>query len=389
MRISVRAASFQESVIREMTRLHVLHGGVNLAQGFPDFDPPPPVIEAACRALRDGYNQYAITWGAPALREAIGRHATSFNRIPTDPAANVTVTCGATEAMISALMAVVNPGDEVIVFCPFYENYGPDAILSGATPRYVPLHEPDFTFDPAALAAAFTPRTRAVIINTPHNPTGHVFTRAELEVIADLCCRHDALAITDEIYERILYDGREHVSIASLPGMRERTITISGASKTFAVTGWRLGWAIAPDDITTGIRRVHDFLTVGAPHPLQMAAAAALSLPDDYYRSMAREYAARRDRMLAILKQAGLGAIAPQGAYYTMADCSPFGHPDDVAMAMWLVKEIGVAVVPGSSFYPPGDPAGKQRIRFAFPKGPATLDEAERRLSRLTAGPAS
>jgi aminotransferase len=383
MSISHRAASFQESVIREMTRLHHLYGGVNLAQGFPDFDPPPEIIEAACRALREGYNQYAITWGAPALREAIARHAAEFNRIPTDPNRNVTVTCGATEAMISALMAVVNPGDEVIVFSPFYENYGPDAILSGAAPRYVPLREPDWRFDPEELAAAFTPRTRAIIINTPHNPTGHVFTRGELATIAELCARHDALALTDEIYEHILYDGREHLSIASLPGMLERTVTISGASKTFAVTGWRLGWAVAPEEVTIGIRRVHDFLTVGAPHPLQMAAAAALSLPPAYYEEMVAQYTRRRDRMLAILRESGLRPFPPEGAYYTMCDCSMFGQPDDVAMAMWLVKEIGIAVVPGSSFYPPGDPAGKQRIRFAFPKREPTLEEAARLLSAL------
>jgi aspartate/methionine/tyrosine aminotransferase len=381
--ISQRAASFQESVIREMTRLHHLYGGVNLAQGFPDFDPPPEIIEAACRALREGYNQYAITWGAPALREAIARHATQFNRIPTDPGDNVTVTCGATEAMISALMAVVNPGDEVVVFSPFYENYGPDAILSGAAPRYVRLNEPDWTFDPEELAAAFGPRTRAIIVNTPHNPTGHVFTRRELEAIASLCQRYDALAITDEIYERILYDGREHVSIGALDGMRDRTITISGASKTFSVTGWRLGWAIAPKEISTGIRRVHDFLTVGAPHPLQMAAVSALALPDRYYREMVAQYTRRRDRMLEILNACSLRPFPPEGAYYVMADCSPYRQPNDVAMAVWLVKEIGVAVVPGSSFYPPGDPSGRQRIRFAFPKREATLDEAGRRLTAM------
>jgi aspartate/methionine/tyrosine aminotransferase len=381
--ISRRAASFQESVIREMTRLHAIYGGVNLAQGYPDFDPPAEIIEAACKALRDGYNQYAITWGAPTLREAIARRASEFNRIPTDPDENVTVACGATEAMIAALMAVVNPGDEVVVFSPFYENYGPDAILSGATPRYVHLREPGWCFDLEELAAAFGPRTRAVILNTPHNPSGHVFTRAELESIAALCQRHDAVAITDEIYERILYDGREHISIASLEGMGDRTVTISGASKTFAVTGWRLGWAIAPAEITVGIRRVHDFLTVGAPHPLQMAAAAALELPESYYRGMVEQYTLRRDRMLGIIESTGLRPSPPEGAYYVMADCSMFGQADDVAMAMWLVKEFGIAVVPGSSFYPPGDPAGRQRIRFAFPKRMETLDEAERRLRDL------
>jgi aminotransferase len=363
-----------------MTRLHAIYGGVNLAQGFPDFDPPLEIVEAACRALREGHNQYAITWGAPALREAIARHATEFNRIPTDPSENITVTCGATEAMISALMAVCNPGDEVVILCPFYENYGPDCVLSGATPRYVALREPDWHLDPDELAAAFSGRTRAIIVNTPHNPTGHVFTRAELEMIADLCLRHDALAITDEIYEHILYDGREHVSIASLPGMQERTITISGASKTFAVTGWRLGWAIAPRAISDGIRRVHDFLTVGAPHPLQMAAAAALALPPSYYAQLTADYTRRRDRMLAILRAAGLTPFPPQGAYYVMTDITPFGYPDDVTFSRYLVEQVGVAVVPGSSFYPPEWSHGRQRIRFAFPKRMETLDEAEERL---------
>lgn len=378
--ISHRAASFTESVIREMTRLCDEHNGVNLAQGFPDFDPPPEILEAACRAVRDGYNQYAITWGAPRLREAIARHAAEYCGIPTDPDANVTVTCGATEAMIAALMAVCNPGDEVIVPCPFYENYGPDCVLSGAVPRYVALHEPEWRLDPKELAAAFTDRTRAIILNTPHNPTGHVFTREELELIAALCQRHDALAITDEIYERILYDGRRHVSIATLPGMQERTITISGASKTFSVTGWRLGWAIAPQKISVGIRRVHDFLTVGAPHPLQMAAAAALELPPSYYEQLVSDYTNRRDRMAQIVRAAGMVPWVPEGAYYMMADITPLGYDDDIAFTRRLVEEVGVAVVPGSSFYPPGWTQGRGRVRFAFPKRAETLDEAERRL---------
>lgn len=396
MQISHRAASFQESVIREMTRLHAIYGGVNLAQGYPDFDPPAEIIEAACRALREGYNQYAITWGTPRLREAIARRTTEFNRIPADPAENVTVCCGATETMIATLMAVCNPGDEVVVFTPYYENYGPDAILSGASPVYVRLYPPDtrtrthphtqtegWRFDPEELAAAFSDRTRAIIVNTPHNPTGHVFTRAELETIAELCQRHDCLAITDEIYEHILYDGREHVSIGSLDGMRERTVTISGASKTFSVTGWRLGWAVAPREISTGIRRVHDFLTVGAPHPLQEAAVAALELPQRYYHDLVEKYTRRRDRTLAMIRATGLRPYVPQGAYYTLADISGFGYPNDVAMTMHLIKEIGVAVVPGSSFYPAGWDAGEQLIRFAFPKRDETLAEAERRLAQL------
>ena len=392
--ISHRAASFQESVIREMTRLHAIHGGVNLAQGYPDFDPPPAIIEAACRALREGCNQYAITWGTPRLREAVARHATEFNRIPTDAAENVTVCCGATEAMIATLMAVCNPGDEVIVFTPYYENYGPDAILSGAVPVYVPLRRPvasgagtsggaQWSFDPEELEAAFHDRTRAIIVNTPHNPTGHVFDRAELEGVAELCRKHDCLAITDEIYEHIIYDGREHVSIASLDGMGERTVTISGASKTFSVTGWRLGWAIARREITTGIRRVHDFLTVGAPHPLQEAAATALELPESYYRELVRKYTERRDRVQRMIASTGMRPFSPSGAYYTLADITTFGFPDDVAFTMHLIRDLGVAVVPGSSFYPRGSQDGGQLIRFAFPKRDETLDEAERRLSGL------
>ena len=384
MRISKRAASFPESVIREMTRQHALYGGVNLAQGYPDFDPPPEIVEAAAKALRDGYNQYSITWGAPPLREAIARAAREYNQIPTDPQANVTVTCGATEAMIATLMAVLNPGDEVVVLAPFYENYGPDAVLSGAAPRYVRLHEPDWRLDPDELAAVFTARTRALIVNTPHNPTGKVFTRGELERVAELCQRLDVLAVTHEIYERILYDDWEHVSLASLPGMWERTITISGLSKTFSVTGWRLGYAIAPAEISDGIRRVHDFLTVGAPHPLQMAAVAALELPASYYEELARAYAHRRARMAAIARAAGLPIFLPAGAYYMLADISLLGFADDVECAQWLVREVGVAVVPGSSFYPSGAASGRQRIRFAFPKREATLDEAEDRLRGLT-----
>jgi aminotransferase len=426
MQISDRAASFQESVIREMTRLHMLYGGVNLAQGYPDFDPPPEIIDAACRALREGYNQYAVTWGTPRLREAVARKTTEFNGIPTDPNENVTVCCGATETMIATLMAVCNPGDEVIVFTPFYENYGPDAILSGATPVYVPLHAPGaekavgrrqkaesgrppapeylntptpehpspltptlphshtagetWTFDPEELAAAFSSRTRAIIVNTPHNPTGHVFTRPELETIAELCIRHECLAVTDEIYEHILYDGREHVSVGSLNGMRERTVTISGASKTFSVTGWRLGWAVAPKEITVGIRRVHDFLTVGAPHPLQEAAVTALNLPERYYRDLVEAYTRRRDRTIAMVRAAGLSPYVPEGAYYTLAGFGAFDYPDDVAFTMHLVKEVGVAVVPGSSFYPPGSEDGKRLIRFAFPKREETLAEAARLL---------
>lgn len=388
MRISRRAAGFQESVIREMTRLHRIHGGVNLAQGFPDFDPPAEIIEAACRALREGHNQYAITWGAPRLRQAIARHAVEFNRIPCDPDRSVTVCCGATETMIAALMATLNPGDRVAIFSPYYENYGPDAVLSGADPIYIPLHPPStpgesWRFDPDELARALQPPTRAVIVNTPHNPTGKVFTRKELEAIAEHALRSDLLVLTDEIYEHILYDGREHVSMASLDGMADRTITISGASKTFSVTGWRIGWAVAPADISTGIRRVHDFLTVGAPHPLQEAAAAALELPAEYFERLASAYAGRRDLLLPLLRGAGLQPFEPEGAYYSLAGFEGLPYTCDMELTMHLVKKVGVAVVPGSSFYPPDDARGSRLIRFAFPKQPATLEEAGRRLASL------
>ncbi len=383
-RASLKAERFTESVIREMTRLAQLHGAVNLSQGFPDFPAPEEVKEAARRAIAADVNQYAVTWGARSLRQAIARKFERLYAVPVDPEREVTVTCGSTEAMIATLLAVLDPGDEVVVFEPFYENYGPDAILSGATPRFVPLRPPSWDFDPEELARAFTRRTRAIILNTPNNPTGKVFTRAELEVVADLCRRHDALVITDEIYEHILYDGAVHVPMASLPGMAERTITINGMSKTYSVTGWRVGWAIAPPLLTSAIRKVHDFLTVGAAAPLQEAGALALDLPDAYYASLAAGYARRRDRLLPVLERAGFRVHRPQGAYYVMTEIDGFGWDDDVAFARHLVEDVGVAVVPGSSFY--SDPArGRRQVRFAFCKKDATLDEAERRLARLAA----
>jgi len=387
--LSTRVTLFSESVIREMTRHANRHSAINLAQGMPDFDPPPEIIAAAERALRDGYNQYAITWGAPALRTEIARKATSFNHIPhLDPDKHITVTCGSTEAMMAALLATLNPGDEVIVFQPWYENYGPDTKLAQAVPIYVNLSPPDWSFSESKLRAAFTPRTRAIIINTPHNPTGKVFSPAELQLIADLCIQHNALAITDEIYEHILYDGRKHLSIASLPGMAERTITISGLSKTFSVTGWRLGYAIAPEHITTGIRRVHDFLTVGAPHPLQMAAVAAMQLPDAYYSDLVTKYAARRQLLCAHLASAGFEFAEVQGAYYVMTDCAPFGWDDDNAFVKeLLIPLIGVAAVPASSFYAPdpetGINPGRGKVRFMFAKKTETLESAGHRLAKL------
>jgi aminotransferase len=384
VRASDKAARFTESVIREMTRLAHLHGAINLSQGFPDFPAPAEVKEAARRAIESDVNQYAITWGARTLRQAIARKFERLYGVPVDPEREVTVTCGSTEAMIATLLAVLNPGDEVVVFEPFYENYGPDAILSGAVPRFVKLRPPGWTFDPRELERAFSARTRAVIVNTPNNPTGKVLTRAELETIAELCRRHDAIAVTDEIYEHILYDGAVHVPMASLPGMAGRTVTINGMSKTYSVTGWRVGWAIAPPPLTAAIRKVHDFLTVGAASPLQEAGALALDLPASYYAALAEAYARRRDRIVPILERAGFRVYRPAGAYYVMTEIDGLGWDDDVAFARHLVEEIGVAVVPGSSFY--NDPAhGRRQVRFAFCKKDETLDEAERRLARLTA----
>jgi aminotransferase len=385
--ISDKAERFTESVIREMTRQAMLHGAINLAQGFPDFEAPEEIKRAAQRAIADGVNQYAITWGARSLREAIARQMREAQGLAVDPETEITVCCGSTEAMIASLLAVADAGDEIVVFEPFYENYGPDAILSGARPRFVTLRPPaapdgDWVFDERELRAAFGKRTKAIVLNTPNNPTGKVFTQAELELIRDLCLEHDALAITDEIYEHILYDGRTHVSMARVEGMRDRTITINGMSKTFSVTGWRVGWAVAPPSISGAIRKVHDFLTVGAPAPLQEAGAAALAMPPDYFRRLAESYRARRNRLLPALGRAGFKAYVPRGAYYIMTDIRGFGFADDVSFARHLIRDLGVAVVPGSSFY--NNPAdGAHQVRFAFCKRDETLDEAASRLQRL------
>jgi aminotransferase len=385
-RVSAKASRFTESVIREMSRVCARHGGVNLAQGFPDFEAPAEMKAAACRAIEGGINQYAITWGASALRAAIAARTSAYNRIPTDPERHVTVTCGATEAMIAALLAILDPGDEVIVFEPFYENYGPDCVLSGAVPRLVRLRPPEWSFDAGELARAFTPRTRAIIVNTPHNPTGKVFTRAELELVADLCTKHGAVAVTDEIYEYILFDGAEHVSIASLPGMRERTITISGLSKTWSATGWRIGWCVASEPLTAAIRKVHDFLTVGAPAPLQEAAAVALGFGPEYFRTLSQEYVARRELVLGALRETGFEVFVPRGAYYAMTDISRLTDEDDVAFATRLVEGGGVATVPGSSFFL--DPAhGRTLVRFCFAKRPETLERAAAVLRARLGGP--
>src|SRR6201993_203981 len=387
--LSDKVSHFTESVIREMTRQAMLHGAINLAQGFPDFPAPAEIKKAAQQAIGADVNQYAITWGAKSLRGVIARQMQSGHGVAVDPEKQVTVCCGSTEAMISTLLAICNAGDEVIIFEPYYENYGPDSVLSGAKPRFVKLRPPqessgEWTFDERELRAAFQKHTKAIIVNTPNNPTGKVFTRAELELIRDLCVEFDVLAITDEIYEHILYDGTRHISIASLDGMRDRTVTINGMSKTYSVTGWRVGWAVAPEKITNAIRKVHDFLTVGAPAPLQEAGAAALSLPAEYYAKLAEGYRVRRDHLIPALAAAGFTCFRPRGAYYVMTDISAFGFKDDVSFAKYLVQEVGVATVPGSSFY--RDPKdGAKQVRFAFCKKPETLDEAARRLLKLSA----
>jgi aspartate/methionine/tyrosine aminotransferase len=369
-------------VIREMTRLAMKYGAVNLSQGFPDFAAPAEIKEAARQAIADDINQYAITWGAKALRDAIVEKFERTQGVRVDPEREITVCCGSTEAMMSSMMAIINPGDEIVVFEPFYENYGPDAILSGATPRFVKLLPPEWTYDERELAAAFGPHTKAIILNTPNNPTGKVFTRSELEFIRDLCVRWNAFCITDEIYEHILYDGAEHISMARIDGMRDRTIVINGMSKTYSVTGWRVGWAIAPPEATQSIRKVHDFLTVGAAAPLQQAGAIALKSPESYYDKLAKDYATRRERLLKILSSAGFTVFKPRGAYYIMTDISCFGFSDDITFAKFLVEKVGVAVVPGSSFYNDARD-GASQVRFTFCKKESTLAAAEERLSHL------
>jgi len=393
--LSAKAEQFTESVIREMTRLAMKHNAVNLSQGFPDFAAPEEIKEAARQAITDDINQYAITWGAKALRDAVVEKFASTQRVTYDPEREITICCGSTEAMMSAMMAIINPGDEIVVFEPFYENYGPDAILSGATPRFVKMRPPenensDWSFVERELAAAFGPHTKAIILNTPNNPTGKVFTRAELEFVRDLCVRWNAFCVTDEIYEHILYDATEHISMAQIPGMRDRTIVINGMSKTYSVTGWRVGWALAPPDTTAAIRKVHDFLTVGAAAPLQQAGALALKLPQSYYDKLASSYAAKRERLLNILAASGFTVYKPRGAYYIMTDISRFNFDEaaypaesrDVSFAKYLVQKIGVACVPGSSFYNNAQD-GASQVRFTFCKKEETLAAAASRLAQL------
>jgi len=384
--VSRKASSFTESVIREMTREALKHGAVNLSQGFPDFAAPDDIKRKAMEAIANDVNQYAITWGAKDFRDAIARKTAWHLGLDIDPETEITVTCGSTEGMIAAMMATVDLGDEVIVFEPFYENYGPDAILSDATPRYVSLRAPDWSFDRDELRAAFSENTKAIIVCNPNNPTGKVFTRDEMEYIASLCQEFDVLCFTDEIYEHILYprEGAQitHISMAQLDGMRNRTVVVNSMSKTYSVTGWRVGYCIAPPEITSGIRKVHDFLTVGAAHPLQSAGAYALSLPAEYYEKLEAEYRARRDLLLPVLQENGFKTFVPDGAYYIMTDISEFGFANDVEFTKHLIREIGVACVPGSSFYSVSQ-HGKQQVRFCFCKKDETLERAAERLTKL------
>lgn len=413
-RISRKAESFTESVIREMTREALKYAAVNLGQGFPDFAAPEDIKQKAMEAIAADHNQYAITWGVKSFRDAIAAKSNWFLGLDVDPETEITVTCGSTEGMIAAMMATVDPGEEVIVFEPFYENYAPDAILSDARPRHVPLYRKDggFVFDRDELRAAFNEKTKAIIICNPNNPTGKVFSRGELEFIAALCQEYDALCFTDEIYEHIIYNSagdvtpvaasgdqkkagardepaaesrtrvNSHISMAALCGMRERTVVVNSLSKTYSVTGWRVGYCIAPPDITSAIRKVHDFLTVGAANPLQHAGAYAMSLPSAYYEELRREYQRKRDFIVPVLQKAGFGCDAPDGAYYVMCDISGFGFADDLDFTNYLIREIGVAVVPGSSFYHNREP-GSQLVRFCFCKKDETLEAAAERLERL------
>jgi len=375
-----RLAHFTESVIREMTRVANQYGAINLSQGFPDADPPPEVLAAGATAMAEGPHQYAVTWGAPRFRAALAAKQRHWMGLDLDPDAHVVVTCGSTEAMMSAMMTACNPGDKVIVFSPFYENYGADAILSGARPIFVPLHPPDYSFDEETLREAFRQDPKALVLCNPSNPSGKVFSRAELEFIADLAQAHDTFVITDEVYEHIVYPPHRHCYMASLPGMFARTISCSSLSKTYNMTGWRLGYVIGPEAIMAGVRKVHDFLTVGAAAPLQEAAVQALELPLSYYDRLREDYTRKRDLFLGYLDEAGLTYTTPQGAYYVMVDCRAFGVRDDQEFCRWMAREIGVAAVPGSSFF--HEPV-HHLIRLHFARTEAILAETGRRLRKL------
>ena len=377
-----RTGHFVESVIRDMTRLSLKHNAINLAQGFPDFPAPLLLKQAAANAIMENFNQYSITWGAKDLRDEISRKEQEYNHIEADPETEITVTCGSTEAMMASMLALINEGDEVVVFEPFYENYGPDAAVSGAVPRFVPLND-DNSINEDALYSAFNRKTRVIILNTPNNPCGKVFTKGELKMIADLCVDNDVIAVTDEIYEYILYDNKKHISIGSLDDMKERTITISGFSKTYSVTGWRIGYALAEKNLTSAIRKVHDFLTVGAPAPLQHACVTALRFPESYYRELASMYDGKRRFLHRALIKSGFKCKMPEGAYYILADIPEGAGMDDMAFAKYMVSEVGVAAVPGSSFYKSEE--GKHKLRFTFSKKDETLQEAAKRLAHLTA----
>lgn len=379
--IAERLSGFTESVIREMTRVANAHDAINLSQGFPDFQPAAELVEAARDAMAGDYHQYAITWGAPLLREALAKKQSRYMGIELDPEANIVITCGSTEAMMAAMMTACNPGDKVVVFSPFYENYTADTILAGAEPIYVPLRPPDFRFDPVELRGAFLKRPKALILCNPSNPTGRVFSLDELTQIAELAREFDTFVITDEVYEHIVYAPHRHTYIASLPGMFERTISCGSLSKTYAITGWRLGHVIAPPEVIEGVRKVHDFLTVGAAHPLQIAAVTALNFPEIYYQQLAQDYARRRDILLGYLNQTGLPYFEPEGAYYVLVDISRFGYEDDTEFCLWLAKEIGVAAVPGSSFF--REPVN-HLMRLNFAKREETLVAAGERLLKLS-----
>jgi aminotransferase len=380
--ISHKAARFTESVIRGMSVEARKHGAINLAQGMPDFPAPREVKAAACRAIEDDINQYAVTWGAKNLREAVAEHAAWHLGVQVDPETEITVTCGSTEAMLVALLSLINPGDEVILTQPFYENYWPDCVLAGATPRFVPLRPPHWRIDRDELAAAFNDKTKAIVLCNPNNPTGTVFERSDLEAVAALCCKWNVIGITDEIYEHIVFDGRQHVCLASVPGMSDRSVTISGMSKTYAVTGWRVGTMIAPPYLTHAFRQVHDFVSIGAAAPLQEAGAVAYRLPRSYYARLSADYQARRDRFCKALWEVGFELAPPAGAYYIMAGIDAFGVTDDVAFAGYLVRDVGVATVPGSSFFQDKE-LGRKFVRFCFCKRDSTLDEAALRLRSL------
>ncbi len=377
---SQRIRCFTESVIRRMTRVAHACGAINLSQGFPDFDPPQELVAAVEKTARQGPHQYAVTWGAANFRRALARKQSQFMGIPIDPDAHIVVTCGSTEAMMASMLTVCNPGDKVIIFSPFYENYGADTTLSGAIPIYVPLRPPNYEFDPTELRQAFKRKPKALVLCNPSNPTGKVFNRVELDMIASLAAEFDTFVITDEVYEHIVFPPHEHIYFASLPGMFERTISCSSLSKTYSITGWRLGYAIAPPELINGVRKVHDFLTVGAAAPLQEAAVTALNFPNAYYGELQKLYIRKREVFLNALEAAGLVYTKPQGAYFVMVDISAFGMTDDVAFCEWLARKVGVAAVPGSSFF--HEPV-HHLIRFHFAKREETLAEAGQRILKL------